>query len=252
MVVGAGAQLSWAARRWLPFRIAHAVVFLISAVLAAGYLAFGGGAGSTAALIVLVLAVVLAEMLIFRIRKRVVIRSTAIAVVAVSLLGPALFSVSAVLSPHTGIWPAASLPSAKNVFDSPSPGAWPGDISLATRGSAIGYTPEQPILDLLAADAGQSRWTAATPGASNAARYQLESGAAVLPVGGFNGGTPFPTVSQFRDYAEAGQIRYYITRRDSLDLSAEAGFADEVTAWVKANFTPHVIGEVELYDLQDH
>ncbi|BAS10174.1 glycosyl transferase family [Arthrobacter sp. Hiyo4] len=71
-----------------------------------------------------------------------------------------------------------------------------------------------------------------------------------MPVGGFNGSVPFPTVTQFNDYARTGQIRYYITRSDSQDISAEAGFADDVTAWVKANFTPRIIGEVELYDLQ--
>ncbi|MDR7157536.1 glycosyltransferase family 39 protein [Arthrobacter sp. BE255] len=250
IVVGAGAQLSWAARRWLPFRLAHAVTFLVSAMLAAGYLAISGGLGSPLALVVLIAAVILAELLIFRIRKRIVVRATAIATTVVCLIGPSLFTISAVLNPHVGIWPAATLPAATVVFDSPAPDDWPADSTVAARGTAIGHSPDKAVLDLLAADASGSRWTAATPGASNAARYQLESGASVLPIGGFNGSTPFPTLNQFRDYAQTGEIRYYISRSDSENISAEAGFADEITAWVRANFTPRVIGEIEVYDLQ--
>lgn len=250
IVIGAGAQLSWAARRWLPFRFVHAVTLLVTALLAAGYLANSGGIGAPLALVVLVPAVILAELLTFRIRKRIVVRTTAVAATAVCLIGPSLFTFSAVLSPHVGIFPAASLPTPVTAFDSPAPEAWPALIPWAFRGTAIGHSPEKAVLDLLAADADKSRWTAATPGALNAARYQLESGASVMPVGGFNGSVPFPTVTQFNDYARTGQIRYYITRSDSQDISAEAGFADDVTAWVKANFTPRIIGEVELYDLQ--
>lgn len=250
IVVGAGAQLSWAARRWLPFRLAHAGAFLFSAMLAAGYLAVSGGIGSTLALVVMVPAVILTQLLIFRIRNRIIVRTTAVAAAAVCLIGPLLFTLSAVLAPHAGVWPEATLPTAVAVFDSPAPEAWPADRPIAHRGTAIGHSPERAVLGLLAADADKTRWTAATPGAMNAAHYQLETGASVMPVGGFNGSVPFPTVEQFRDYALTGQIRYYISRIDSQDIWAEAGFADDVTAWVKANYTPRVIGDVELYDLQ--
>jgi 4-amino-4-deoxy-L-arabinose transferase-like glycosyltransferase len=250
MVIGAGAELSWAARRWLPFRLAHALAVLISSLLAAGYLTVGGGFGSALAPVMLVLAVVLTELLIFRIRKRIVVQSTAILAAAGCLIGPAIFTFAAILAPHTGIWPAATLPTAPHVFDSPDPNEWPADTPRAFRGSAIGYSPDQAVLDLLAASSDGQRWAAATPGASNAAQYQLGSGSAVMPVGGFNGGTPYPTVSQFRDFAQKGEIRYYISRSDSEDISEEAGFADDVTAWVRANFTPVIVGDVEVYDLQ--
>ena len=140
--------------------------------------------------------------------------------------------------------------SAFSDFDSPDPDAWPAETPLDLRGTSIGHRPEKAALDLLASDVSGSRWTAATPGAANAARYQLESGASVMPVGGFNGSSPFPTVEQFREYTEKGQVRYYIVRRDSQDIAAEEAFADDVTSWVKANYTARIIGEVELYDLQ--
>jgi 4-amino-4-deoxy-L-arabinose transferase-like glycosyltransferase len=249
IVLGAGAQLSWAARRWVGFRLVHASALLISAVLAAGYMAIGGGFGSPPALTVLILGAILTELLIFRIRKQAVVRATAAAAIAVCLVGPALFTMAGVLSPHSGIWPAAALP-ATAVFDSPHPEAWPEGTPLDFRGTAIGHHPEEAVVDILAADANTSRWTAATPGASNAALYQLESGASVLPVGGFNGSSPFPTVNQFREYVRSGQVHYYLVRSDSEDISAEADFADDVTRWVKANFNSSLLGEVELYDLK--
>lgn len=250
IVVAAGVQLSWAARRWLPFRLTLAGTFLFSAMLGAGYLAISGGIGSTLALVVIVPAVVLAQLLVFRIRKRTVARTTAVAAAAVCLIGPAAFTLSAVLAPHAGVWPAAGLPSAVSVFDSPEPEAWPAGTPTALRGTAIGHSPEPEVIDLLAAEKGKARWTAATPGALNAAHYQLESGASVMPVGGFNGSAPFPTPGQFRDYVATGQVRYYICRTDSQDIRAEGAFAGDVTAWVKENFSPRVIGEIELYDLQ--
>ena len=45
-------------------------------------------------------------------------------------------------------------------------------------------------------------------------------------------------------------MRYYIVRSDSQDIAAEEAFADDVTSWVRANYTARTIGEVELYDLQ--
>lgn len=251
IVIGAGAQLSWPARRWLSFRLAQAITFLMSGMLATGYIAIsGGGSGIPLGLVVLIFSVIVTALLIPRSRRQVVSRTTAVAATTVCLFGPLLFTVSAVLTPHAGIWPVANLPGAVAVFDSPARDSWPKLTPVAHRGTAIGHSPEKAVLDLLAADAANYRWTAATPGALNAARYQLESGASVMSVGGFNGSTPFPTVNQFIDYAQTGQIRYYILRTDSQDIAAEAGFADDVTAWVRANFTPTIIGDIELYDLQ--
>lgn len=249
IVVGAGAQLSWPARRWFPFRIAHAAAFLVSTLLAAGYSSISGGLGSAVGLLIVGAAACLTGLLLIRIRSGVVVKPIAVAVTAVCLIGPAVFTVSGVLLPHAGIWPAAALPTAK-VFDSPLPEAWPNGTPLSFRGTAIGHAPEKEVTDILAAEADTTRWTAATPGASNAARYQLASGASILPVGGFNGSSPFPTLDQFREYVRTGQVRYYLVRSDDEDISAEASFADDITSWVETEFTARTTGKVELYDLQ--
>jgi hypothetical protein len=127
-----------------------------------------------------------------------------------------------------------------------------GGNSQRIRGSALGHPADTEVTSfLLQAENKKLRWAAATPGAVNAAQYQLLMQRPVMPIGGFNGGTPYPTVSQFNEYIETGQIRYYIVRHDSQDIEAEAQFADEVTQWVRANFVPLQLGEMDVFDLHE-
>ncbi|MBS1698292.1 MAG: glycosyltransferase family 39 protein, partial [Actinobacteria bacterium] len=51
---------------------------------------------------------------------------------------------------------------------------------------------------LLSADASRYTWVAASVGSQTAAGYQLGTGYAVMPIGGFNGSDPSPTLAQFQ------------------------------------------------------
>ncbi len=66
------------------------------------------------------------------------------------------------------------------------------------------------LLEILTADADAYTWIAATTGAENAASYQLPTEESVMPIGGFNGGDPSPTLAQFQSYVAHGQIHFYI------------------------------------------
>ena len=149
IVTGAGLQFTWAARRWLRFRIALTAGVLFSALLAFGYLATAGPVGFAIAPVVLVLGIIVTALNIPRLRNRRVVRTTAILSATTCLIGPALFTFAGVLSPHVGIWPAASLPAARVVFDSPNPDSWPNTTPPALRGTAIGNDPEGAVLALL-------------------------------------------------------------------------------------------------------
>jgi hypothetical protein len=139
----------------------------------------------------------------------------------------------------------------QTVLDSPDPSLWPDGNSQRIRGSALGHAPDPDVLAFLAtADNLGSRWAAASPGALNAAQYQLNLELPVIPVGGFNGGTPYPSISQMSDYVESGQISYYVVRHDSQDIEAEAEFADEVTDWVRSHFASEQIGAMDVFDLR--
>ena len=248
ILAAAGGQLTWAARRWLPFRLAMAASVLASAVVAFGYLSKGGGAGPALAMLVLIVGVIGCELLVFRIRRHGITVITVMATLTACFVGPVAFTVSAVQAQHIGVEPAATLPGSAVVLDSPHPGLWP-EGSSQLRGSALGHPADPDIVALLKLNASAYRWAAAAPGALNSANYQLGSALPVLSIGGFNGGTPFPTLVEFQTYVASGQIRYYVSRSGGTDISAEAGFADDVTAWVRGNFTPERFGDTDLFDL---
>ena len=102
----------------------------------------------------------------------------------------------------------------------------------------------------LKAHASDYTWAAAAVGSQNAASYQLATGLAVMPIGGFNGSDPSPTLAEFEQDVVAGKIHWFIasglrggTSNGGSDASAE------IAAWVEEHFTAQTVGGVTLYDL---
>lgn len=251
MLIGATWEVLRPAQRWLPFRLVLASAVLACGVVAFGYLTNSSAPGPVLSLAVLAFCLVGCELAVFRLRNGTMRRLSVFFLAATCGFGPLLFSASAVASPHTGVSPAASMLGSHTILDSPDPSLWPDGNSQAIRGSALGHRADDQVVAFLReADNPASRWAAASPGALNAAQYQLSLQLPVMPVGGFNGGTPYPSVSQFSYYVESGEIRYYLARHDAEDIDAEAEFADEVTDWVRAHFAYMQIGGMDVFDLR--
>jgi hypothetical protein len=111
-----------------------------------------------------------------------------------------------------------------------------------------GQTPSAELVTALQAGADQYTWVAATIGSNNAATLQLGSGLPVMPVGGFNGSDPSPTLAQFQSYVRNGQIHYFIGGGGFGASSGSSASAD-IAAWVAENFTATTIGGTTVYDL---
>jgi 4-amino-4-deoxy-L-arabinose transferase-like glycosyltransferase len=105
------------------------------------------------------------------------------------------------------------------------------------------------VVAALHADADSYTWTAAAVGSNNAAGYQLATGDPVMPVGGFNGSDPSPTLAQFQQYVADGQIHWFIG--GSLGMGSDGGSSAsaEIAAWVADNYTAQTVDGVTLYDL---
>jgi 4-amino-4-deoxy-L-arabinose transferase-like glycosyltransferase len=101
----------------------------------------------------------------------------------------------------------------------------------------------------LAADAGAYTWVAATVGANNAAGYQLATGKPVMPIGGFNGTDPSPTLEQFQADVAGGQIHWFIPGGVGRGGDGGSGAAAQITSWVQATFVSTTVDGVTLYDL---
>ncbi len=120
-------------------------------------------------------------------------------------------------------------------------GGGPGGIGGLLNGS----TPDAALVTALQHDADQYRWVAATIGANNASGYQLGSGDPVMAIGGFNGTDPTPTLAQFQQYVDNGDIHYFIPGGTGGNSSSSG----QITNWVEQNFTSVTVGGVTLYDL---
>jgi hypothetical protein len=105
-------------------------------------------------------------------------------------------------------------------------------------------------------DAAHYSWVAATIGANEAAGYQLATDKSVMPVGGFNGTDPSPTLANFERLVDAHKIHFFISSGRGIggfgSLQANGGAPDNARAirtWVTSNFSSRVVGGVTVYDL---
>jgi 4-amino-4-deoxy-L-arabinose transferase-like glycosyltransferase len=177
-----------------------------------------------------------------------------LAVVA-TLAGPLAYCVQTLATPHNG----GIITAGPSVAGQHMPGPPPG----------FDKAPSDQLAQLLKVNAADYTWAAATNGSNDAANYQLASGKSVMPIGGFIGSDPSPTLAQFQQYVADGKIHYYIVSRgpggphptgDAPAGGPQSGPAPgkakqeqtegtKITNWVKQTFTPTTVDGVTYYDL---
>ncbi|GGR98636.1 hypothetical protein Snoj_68380 [Streptomyces nojiriensis] len=116
----------------------------------------------------------------------------------------------------------------------------------------------------LTTGADEYTWAAAAIGSQNAASYQLASGVPVMPIGGFNGSDPSPTLEQFQKYVREGKIHWFIGQSTGAGDTEGGmpggggrggpggpggGTSTEIETWIKANFKESTVGGATFYDL---
>ncbi|WFE40073.1 glycosyltransferase family 39 protein [Micromonospora sp. WMMD998] len=127
------------------------------------------------------------------------------------------------------------------------------DGGRGTRGGGMGglldaREPSAEMTALLKADATDYTWVAATVGSNNASGYQLATGEPVMPIGGFNGSDPSPTLEQFQRYVAAGKIHYFIGG-GGFRANGGSSASAEIAAWVAETFTATTVDGATVYDL---
>ncbi|MEU4838751.1 glycosyltransferase family 39 protein [Nocardia testacea] len=143
------------------------------------------------------------------------------------------------------------------------PGGVPGVPGTADGGTAMGgdgrgrggpgsgflnaSSPGDALVALLQENSDAYTWAAATVSSNGAAGYQLATELPVMPVGGFNGSDPSPTLEQFQQYVSAGQIHYFIG--GGFGPGGRQGMSSAISQWVADHFTAKEVDGVTLYDL---
>ncbi|MGW4339696.1 ArnT family glycosyltransferase [Rhodococcus koreensis] len=118
----------------------------------------------------------------------------------------------------------------------------------AAGGLLSGSNPSAELVALLEQDSDNYTWVAAAIGSNSASGYQLATEDPVMPIGGFNGSDPSPTLEQFQQYVADGKIHYFIAGGRGGGMGGD-GTASEISTWVQANFTAVTVDSVTLYDL---
>jgi 4-amino-4-deoxy-L-arabinose transferase-like glycosyltransferase len=148
--------------------------------------------------------------------------------VLAAVLGPAAWSFASAARPHTGA----------------SVSAGPIHGSLLPPSATAPAAPASPeALALLRQGSGNWTWTAAAIG-HPADDLQLAVGAPVMPVGGFAGNDPSPTLADFQADVAAHRVHWFVA-----GLKARTGPAADIDAWVRAKAPAVQAGSTTLYDL---
>jgi 4-amino-4-deoxy-L-arabinose transferase-like glycosyltransferase len=89
------------------------------------------------------------------------------------------------------------------------------------------------IITYLRANRHGAKYLLVTFGAQTAARYITATGDNILPVGGFDGGDPSPTLDQFKQMVRDGQIRY-VMAFGAIDQVGPQGIDRSVGATIRS------------------
>ncbi|MEU1984992.1 glycosyltransferase family 39 protein [Nocardia sp. NPDC019395] len=122
------------------------------------------------------------------------------------------------------------------------PGGGPGGGVMSAS------APGDALVALLEENADAYTWAGATVSANSAAGYQLATELPVMPIGGFNGSDPSPTLEQFQQYVDSGQIHYFLGGSGG-GPGGRSGTGSEITQWVQEHFTATEVDDVTVYDL---
>ena len=152
--------------------------------------------------------------------ERSVARVRATLLLVGALLGPATWSLATTAVPHTGSDVRA--------------GPWSGTPSLADTPPAL--------VRVLQRDPDDWTWTAATVG-RRAADLQLVVGAPVMPIGGFFGRDPAPTLAQFEVQVRGHHVHWYVPGLHG------SGPAVRIDRWVRRHAPAVRVGGTTIYDL---
>ncbi|WP_247596189.1 MULTISPECIES: glycosyltransferase family 39 protein [unclassified Rhodococcus (in: high G+C Gram-positive bacteria)] len=278
--IGAGSVLAWRSRERYWVRIGMAVATLVA--VATAWILLGRSAefqpwlrwtilgfGILGAVLVLIPAMTRGKLA----------AASILAMMFAGLAGPTAYTVDTLATPHTGSIVTAGpdvggmggfgggMRGDRGTRDGGGPGRAPGAAGVpggvtdergttdgrgggtgdGAGGLLQGSTPTEAIISLLDTDAQSYTWVAAAVGSNTASGYQLATEDPVMPIGGFNGSDPSPTLAEFQRYVADGEIHYFIAGGGM--GGNKTGTSSEIAEWVAANYTATTVDSVTLYDL---
>lgn len=168
--------------------------------------------------------------------------------VAALLAGPVLTATYSTTVSHNGSNPVSGQLSR-------SPGSinqFLRDLQYSRSGGAyevaFGRDPDQQVVSRLRLGP-TCKWSAATYASQTAARLQLAVDKPIMPLGGFAGIDPTPTLEDFIPLVTSGQICYFLAQEEFLTDQTEPMEVRRISAWVAQHFESENMNGHTVFDL---
>jgi len=101
-------------------------------------------------------------------------------------------------------------------------------------GSATLSSEQQQLFRYVSAHRGAAGYLLAVQSWNEASAYILATGQEVLPMGGFSGSVPEPTLARVRQLVAAGQLRFFLLGATGGGPGGGGGTAAQIAAWVES------------------
>jgi 4-amino-4-deoxy-L-arabinose transferase-like glycosyltransferase len=124
----------------------------------------------------------------------------------------------------------------------PPTGGFGGSGGPAMGGGFSQVSVNTEMLAYLQANRGSSKYLVAVFGAQTAAPIINATGESVLPIGGFDGSDPAPTLEQFKKMVAAGEVKYVLSGGNDVTgggmngSKSSTSVSEEIQSWVTAHF----------------
>ncbi|WP_280448911.1 glycosyltransferase family 39 protein [Nocardia brasiliensis] len=283
-LAGAGAVLLWRERQRLWVRLMLALAVGLTTATAWMLLSRSAHWQPWLRWTVLVAGVLATLVALVPARRKLAVVS-ALTIAFTGLAGPTAYAVDTIATAHEGSIPSAGPnvgrfgmfgpgpwgegmpggrmphgdggqgPGRQGLPGGPAPATGPGREMLGgPAGGLLGASkPSDKVVALLEQNGSTYTWVAAAIGSNSAAGFQLATELPVMPIGGFNGSDPSPTLDQFKQYVAEGKIHYFIGsnrgEREGGPGDGGQSTSNQITQWVKDNYTATEVDGVTLYDL---
>jgi hypothetical protein len=176
-----------------------------------------------------------------------VAKMTAALLIVTLFAGPIIWSLNTVLNPHSGAGVIAG-PSILGQRTDDRSRASP-DTQASYLSVMYGDLPSRALLQRLRQTPSSVTWAVAVVGSETAANYQLDLGRAVLPLGGFDGTDPFPTLEQFKAFVEEGRVGSVVIQGLPPQTLEGRGESARIVEWVRQRFVAEDIDGAQYFRL---
>jgi len=135
--------------------------------------------------------------------------------------------------------PTGPPPPGANSSSSQAPSTGSGSTSARGFGGGPGGgSVSASLIRYLEANQGSAKYLVAANGSMTTAPIIIQTGKAVVTIGGFTGADPAPTVSRLAKMVAAGELKYVLLSSDGgFGGPGGGGSASALSAWVKQHGT---------------